>query len=180
MIFETDRLILRPWHQSDAEDLYNYAKSPDVGPAAGWPVHTSVENSREIIRDVLSAEGTYAIVIKESKRPVGSVGLMVGDNSHIGLPYDEAEIGYWIGVPYWGKGLVPEAVGEMLRHGFEDLKLKKIWCGYFDGNLKSKKVQAKCGFKHRYTQENVECPLINETRTEHISCITREEWENTK
>ena len=67
MIFETDRLILRPWQESDATDLYNYAKSPEVGPAAGWPAHTSVQNSREIIRDVLSAEGTYAIVLKESK-----------------------------------------------------------------------------------------------------------------
>ena len=180
MIFETDRLILRPWVEDDAEDLYNYAKSPDVGPAAGWPVHTSVENSREIIKNVLSADGVFAIVPKENKVAVGSIGLTIGKDSHLELLSDEGEIGYWIGVPYWGKGLVPEAVGEMLRHGFEDLKLKKIWCGYFDGNLKSKKVQAKCGFKHRYTQENVECPLINETRTEHISCITREEWKNTK
>ena len=55
MILETERLLLRPWEERDAEDLYRYASHPDVGPIAGWPVHTSVENSREIIREVLSA-----------------------------------------------------------------------------------------------------------------------------
>ena len=54
----TERLILRPWNESDAESLYEYAKDDRVGPIAGWPVHTSVENSREIIKSVLSAPQT--------------------------------------------------------------------------------------------------------------------------
>ena len=54
-ILETERLILRPWTEDDAEELYKYASDPDVGPAAGWPPHTSVENSRDIISTVLSA-----------------------------------------------------------------------------------------------------------------------------
>lgn len=53
MEFRTERLIIRPWKDTDAEDLYKYAKDPEVGPIAGWPVHTSVENSLEIIRDAL-------------------------------------------------------------------------------------------------------------------------------
>ena len=61
MFIETERLILRPWEESDAESLYEYAKDQAVGPIAGWPVHTSVENSLEIIRNVLSAEGTFAV-----------------------------------------------------------------------------------------------------------------------
>lgn len=74
MILETNRLILRPWEESDAENLFQYASHPDVGPIAGWAVHTSVENSREIIRSVLSAPETYAVVLKESRQPVGSIG----------------------------------------------------------------------------------------------------------
>ena len=54
MIFETERLILRPWDDTDAESLYEYAWDDRVGPIAGWPVHTSVENSREIIKIVRS------------------------------------------------------------------------------------------------------------------------------
>ena len=49
MILETNRLILRPWEESDAENLYKYANSPEVGPIAGWPAHTSVENSLDTI-----------------------------------------------------------------------------------------------------------------------------------
>ncbi len=48
-MLETESLILRPWDESDTEDLYRYASDPDVGPIAGWPVHTSVESSREIM-----------------------------------------------------------------------------------------------------------------------------------
>lgn len=54
MILRTERLILRPWQETDAESLYEYAKDLRVGPIAGWPVHTSVDNSRLIIRDVLT------------------------------------------------------------------------------------------------------------------------------
>ena len=55
MILETERLTLRPWREDYAEDLYIYAGDPEVGPPAGWPPHTSVESSREIICTVLSA-----------------------------------------------------------------------------------------------------------------------------
>ena len=70
MILETERLLLRPWEEKDAEDLYRYASHPDVGPIAGWSVHTSVENSREIIREVLSAPETLCGGF-ERKRPSG-------------------------------------------------------------------------------------------------------------
>ena len=132
MILETERIVLRPWQEFDAEDLYKYASHPDVGPIAGWPVHTSVENSREIIEGVLSAPETYAVVLKETGQPVGSIGLMLGKASNFGIPETEGEVGYWIGVPYWGQGLIPEAVREIMRYGFEELNLNKIWCGYFD------------------------------------------------
>ena len=175
-MLETERLILRCWNESDAEDLYKYASNPDVGPIAGWPVHTSVENSKDIIKGVLSEPDTYAVVLKETGHSVGSIGLMRGEASNIGISDMEAEIGYWIGVPYWGQGLIPEAVNEIMRYGFDELKLEKIWCGYFDGNEKSKRVQEKCGFHYSHTSENVHCAIEGDLRTEHVTCITKEEW----
>ena len=86
MILETERLILRPWEESDANDLFQYASNPEVGPIAGWPVHTSIENSKEIIKNVLSAPETYAVVLKETMKPVGSIGLMIGSASDKGIP----------------------------------------------------------------------------------------------
>ena len=174
MILETKRLILRPWEESDAEECYKYAKDPRVGPIAGWPVHTSVENSRKVIRDVLMVSETYAIVLKETGLPIGSIGL----HFHSGLAKkeDEAELGYWLGVPFWGQGLVPEAGEEMLRHAFEDLKLVRLWCGYFDGNVKSKRVQEKLGFKYQGMDEAVNVPQMGEIRKGHSNLLTREDW----
>ena len=176
MILETKRLILRPWQDTDAEDLYKYASSPEVGPSAGWPVHVSVENSLGVIRGVLSAPETYAVVLKETGHAVGSVGIMIGKASNIELPDTEGEIGYWIGVPFWGQGLIPEAVKKMLHHGFLDLGLEKFWCTYYDGNMKSKRVQEKCGFVYQYTKENEPCSQLGDMRTKHVNCLTKERW----
>lgn len=177
MTLETERLILRPWSDSDAEDLYEYAKNQKVGLVAGWPVHTSVENSLEIIKSVLAVPETYAVCLKEDNRAIGSIGLMIGEKSNLEIADDEAEIGYWIGVPFWGQGLIAEAVRELMRYAFEDLNMKKVWCGYFDGNEKSKRVQEKCGFQYQFTNKDKEWPLMNDIRTEHITCITKEQWE---
>ncbi|MFA9422749.1 MAG: GNAT family N-acetyltransferase [Sedimentibacter sp.] len=176
MQFETERLILRHWATSDADSLYEYAKDPLVGPSAGWPVHTNVENSRTIIKDVLSADETYAVCLKENNKAIGSIGLLIGKKSNIDITKDEAEIGYWIGVPFWGQGLIPEAVKEIMRYAFDDLGLKGLWCGYFDGNDKSRRVQEKCGFQYQFTKKDIEWPLMNDIRTEHFTSITRLQW----
>lgn len=177
MIFETERLVLRPWREEDAKDLYELAKDPLVGPIAGWPVHTSVDNSRQVIRDILSAEDTYAITLKGEDKAVGSISLMFGEKSNLKLPEQDAEIGYWIGVPFWGNGYVPEAVNELMRHAFEERNVNVMWCGYFEGNNKSKRVQEKCGFRFHHTEEEKYWPVMNDYRTEHISRITRAQWE---
>ncbi|MFT5874461.1 MAG: ribosomal-protein-alanine N-acetyltransferase [Clostridium sp.] len=173
MILYTERLILRPWQESDAEDLYEYAKDPQVGPIAGWPPHTSVENSRDIIKNVLAVEETYAVCLKENNKAIGSIGLMIGKASNIGITDNEGEIGYWIGAPFWGQGLIPEACKELVRHGFEDLNLKKLWCGYFEGYEKSKRVQEKCGFIYHHTNKDIHWKLMNDTRTECITCLKK-------
>lgn len=176
MVLETERLILRPWEVADAKELFRYASSPDVGPIAGWPVHTSVENSGEIIKNVLSAPETFAIVWKETNLPIGSIGLKMGDATDLTDAQDECEVGYWLGVPYWGRGIMPEAVKEILRHAFEDMGMKKVWCGYYDGNDKSKRVQEKCGFHYEWTTESVDVPLMNEKRTGHVNSLSKEMW----
>ena len=174
MILETDRLILRPWEEGDAEECYKYAKDPRVGPAAGWPVHTDIENTRQVIKDILMVPETYAIVLKETGLPVGSISLHF--HSDLAQKDDECELGYWIGVPCWGQGLVPEASREMLRHAFEDLGMARVWCGYYEGNEKSKRVQEKLGFKYQRTTENVPVPMMGETRTGIANLMTKEEW----
>lgn len=177
MIIETERLILRPWEESDAESLYEYAKNPSVGPIAGWPVHESVENSREIIRDVLSGDETYAVCLKEDNVAIGSIGLIPPAQSHTKASDKEIEVGYWIGVPFWGKEYIPEAVRAIQKHAFSDLGYEAMWCGYYDGNEKSKRCQEKCGFRYHHTEKDKPCELMGDVRTEHFTYLTREEWE---
>lgn len=100
MTLETERLILRPWKEDDAESLYKYAKNPEVGPIAGWPVHTSVENSREIIKSVLAADETYAVCLREDNVAIGSIGLITPAQSHTKAADDEIEIEYMANYQY--------------------------------------------------------------------------------
>ena len=176
MTLETRRLLLRPWTQDDAPALYEYAKDPRVGPSAGWPPHDSVETSREVIRTVLSEPETYALVLRESGRPIGSIGLKTGGATDLTEARDEGELGFWLGVPYWGQGLVPEAAEELLRHAFEDLLMQAVWCAYYDGNEKSRRTQEKCGFLYHHREESVDVPLLGVRRTAHVSRLTRQQW----
>lgn len=179
MILETDRLILRQWELTDAEDLYEHAKDPDVGPAAGWPAHKDVQESKRIIENVLRIDETYAVCLKEDNKAIGSISLKFGDKTDLTDKEDECEMGFWLGKKFWGKGIMPEAARELMRHAFEDLDIKKLWCAYYDGNEKSKRAQEKLGFKYQWTTEDVDVPLLHETRKGHVNCITRKEWEET-
>lgn len=172
----TERLHLRPWREEDAESLFEYAKDPRVGPAAGWPVHTSVENSREIIRTGLSHKETYAVCLKENDRAIGSIGLYVGSESPLCQVENEGEIGYWIGVPFWGQGLIPEAVRELQRYAFEELQLQRLWCGYFHGNEKSKRAQEKCGFTYHHDRTIVGHRVVGDC-IEHVTTFSKEDWQ---
>lgn len=177
MPLTTPRLILRPWCEADAEDLYKYASDPDVGYPAGWPVHTSIEHSREIIRTVLFVSENYAICLKDSGEVIGSIGLKMGEGTDLTDRADECELGYWIGKPFWGQGLMPEAGERLLRHAFETLDMRAVWCGYYEGNLKSKRVQEKLGVVYHHTTPNLEVPLLNEIRVGHVNLLTRERWD---
>ena len=173
---ETKRLLLRPWQDSDAESLYEYAKDPDIGPPAGWPPHTGVENSLEIIRCVFSAPETYAVCLKDGS-PIGSIGLKLNGSTDMTDRDDECELGYWIGKPFWGQGMIPEASRALLRHAFENLGMRAVWCGYYEGNEKSKRVQEKLGFVYQYTTDGLEVSLVNEIRTGHTNLMTKEHWQ---
>ena len=176
MILYTRRLILRPGDISDAEELYKYASDPSVGPAAGWMPHKSVEDSAEIIKTVLSKPENYAVVLRETGKPVGCAGIIFPGDSDFEMQEHEAEIGYWLGVPYWGQGLIPEAVRELQHRCFEQLGCTGIWCGYYDGNEKSRRVQEKCGFKYRMTRPDMPRPIMGDRKTEHFTYISKQEW----
>lgn len=139
-----------------------------------------MENSREIIKNILSAPGTYAVVLKTTGQPAGSIGLIPGPQSSLQLPPNECELGYWIGIPYWGQGLIPEAAVRLLRHAFEDLAMEKVWCGSFEGNTPSRWVQEKCGLIYQFSKTYTPTQMSAKQKTEHVSCLTKEAWQAPK
>ena len=176
-MLETERLILRRWLETDAESLFEYARDPDVGPIAGWPPHRSVEESRSVIRNVFSAEECYAICERDEGCAIGAISLKFNGHTDMTERDDECELGYWLGKPFWGRGYVPEAAGEILRHAFEDLGMTTVWCGYYEGNAKSKRVQEKLGFVWHHTCSEVPVPLMGEVRVGHTNVMTKRRWE---
>lgn len=169
-MLETERLTLRAWAETDAESLYSYAKDPDIGPIAGWPAHRSKEESLNTIRHVLNGKECYAICERGSNNPIGSIELKLNGHTDMTDRDDECELGYWLGKPFWGRGYMPEAAKEVIRHGFVDLGMSAIWCGYYDGNLKSKRVQEKVGFVYHHTCDEVPVPLMHEVRVGAREC----------
>lgn len=174
---ETERLILRRWNESDAEDLFEYAKDADVGPIAGWPPHKNIEESLSVIKNVLNGKEAYAICLKKDNKAIGAIELKLNGHTDLTVRDDECEMGFWLGKPFWRQGIMSEAVKEMLRHAFEDCSMQKVWIGYYEGNEKSKRLQEKCGFKFQWKSEDVDVPLMHEKRTGFVNAMTKSDWE---
>lgn len=173
-MLETKRLFFRPWQDSDAPALYELSKDPLVGPAAGWPVHTSVENSREIIHGVLGQPETYAIVRKDTDEILGSVGIFPSDAKY--CANKQPEIGYWIGSKFWGQGYAPEAVEAMLARCFGEKGAEAVWCSHFNDNDKSRRVMEKCGFRFHHTEHDSTWLAASGNQILHYNRITKEEY----
>ena len=150
LVIETERLILRSFKQSDLLDFYEYASVPGVGEMAGWKHHETIEKTQEILDIFIKEDKTFAIVFKKNNKVIGSLGV-----EKYGLEekltefksYYGRKIGYVLSKDYWGKGIMPEAVGAVITYLFDDLNLDFLTCGYYDFNNQSKRVQEKCGFK---------------------------------
>lgn len=148
----TDRLMLRPWTWDDLGDFHAYASVDGVGQMAGWNPHKSVDETRQILTKFMEHGNVFAIEHREDRRVIGSLGLHkprfeslpCGENPYADLR--TCEIGYVLAKPYWGQGLMPEAVQRVLRYLFEDLAADAVFVSHYDFNAQSRRVIEKCGF----------------------------------
>ena len=154
MILNSEDITLRPWKESDAENLYNLAKNPNIGPKAGWPPHKSVEESLNVIKTIFSKKETYAIIYQNQL--VGCVGLLFYPNCNHDWGKDSAEIGYWVGEEFQNKGIATKASKILVERAFKELDVKNIYGTYNWDNLKSKRVLEKLGFKYYKDMENID------------------------
>ena len=155
---ETQRLILRPWQESDAEDFYEYASVDGVGQRCGWSPHKSMEESEQILKMFMQEKKTFALQLKENDKVIGSIGLEMRDED-LGISENlmGREIGYVLNKDFWGRGLMPEAVKAVIAYCFRELHFDWLTCGHFVWNDQSRRVVEKCGFQ--YVKD-----VIHETR----------------
>lgn len=141
---ETERLILREFCTDDKEDVYEYAKNPNVGPHAGWKPHDSKEESKEIIETLfLKSYHCFAMVFKETNKVIGSIGFEA-DGKRLNI--NCMELGYSMSEEFWGKGLMTEAAFAVLEYGFKRLKLERVSIYKNPDNHRSGRIIEKCGF----------------------------------
>ena len=173
MKLETPRLLLRPFVPGDKGDLFDYARDPRVGPAAGWSPHKTQEESLEIIQTVFSSPDVFAVVDRRSGRVIGSAGYTGRHRPE--YPAPDGEIGYALHPDFWGRGLMGEAVEVLLRLGFERLGLASVWCSHYTENHRSRRVMEKSGWRFRMEAPVLDAPTGQE-KPARFYVITREAW----
>ncbi len=155
---KSERILLRKWQESDAPALFSLAKDPLVGELAGFPPHQDEAESLRVIREIFCKPETYAIVSAADGTLLGCVNLLAGRKGENVKATEEVYIGYWLGRPYWGRGLMVEAVRLLCSHCFdpdENFSCVVI-AGYAqDGNVRSRRVLEKSGFALVETKDGV-------------------------
>ena len=159
----TPRLRLRPWNDMDAPELYELARDPRIGTLCGWKPYESIDDAHEALSTFLAAPDSYAVTLASTGEIVGSIALRIDRDSPEARV---ADIGYWIGAPYWGKGYATEA-GKAIIDRARELSVKTMVLKYFDGNDASRRVSEKLGFTWQSREEDVEYPLIGKRLTVH-------------
>lgn len=142
----TERLLLRAFRRQDIPDIVRLAGAREVAATTLRIPHPYTESDAERFLEMLATDRnfgySFAITLRETGELCGAVGL------HPDPVHPRAELGYWIGVPYWGRGYATEAARAVLAFGFDTLKLHSIWANHFKENTASGRVLRKLGMSY--------------------------------
>ncbi|HEY80869.1 MAG TPA: N-acetyltransferase [Anaerolineae bacterium] len=173
---ETSRLILRPFREADIPDIVALLQERDIHRMiTDIPYPYSEQNAREWLAHQQKSreegtEYTFAVMRKEDQQLLGAIKIRPD------MRHRKAEVGYWIGKPYWGRGYATETLKAILRFGFETLALNRVYATHFAENPASGRVMQKAGM----TYEGAMRQAIYKNghfRDSLIYAILREEWE---
>jgi RimJ/RimL family protein N-acetyltransferase len=145
---ETARLRLRPYSDADIPELLPLIGAREVAATTLRIAHPYTEqDARAFFALAQEPDKIWlAITLRADGRQIGGVGL------RLDLQHQHGELGYWLGVPYWGQGYATEAAREMLRYGFEDLELHRICASHFRHNPASGRILLKLGMHYEGCQ----------------------------
>jgi RimJ/RimL family protein N-acetyltransferase len=145
-VLTTERLVLRPYEPSDVEPLVRLAGAREVAATTLRIPHPYTEaDARNFIAACLAStedEARFAIILRTDGQFCGGIGLRL-DGAHY-----HAELGYWLGVPFWGQGYATEAARAVLDYGFDVLNLHRIYANHVAYNVASGRVLRKIGMRY--------------------------------
>ena len=172
---ETARLRLRPYAESDIAELLPLIGTREVAATTLRIPHPYTEQDARDFLSLIQDPGKLwlAITLRDDERHIGGIGLTIE------TAFQHAELGYWLGVPYWGQGYATESARELLRYGFEDLHLHRIFASHFHHNPKSGKILKKLGMRHEGCQRQ-HLRKWNQFIDSELYGILRHEWEANK
>ncbi len=171
---ETERLRLRPFTFDDEAAVFALVSDPEIARFVRFEAHRTPAETRAFLELVIehyrrSDPFAWAIVRREDERLIGSCGFVSKDAQRT-----SAEIGYWLGKPYWGKGYAVEAARALVRFGFEQMNLERVEAKCFVENRAGQRVIEKLGMKFEGTDRSEvikgEYPELN------MYGISREDW----
>ncbi len=145
---ETERLRIRPYSEADIPELLPLVGTREVAATTLRIAHPYTEQDARAFLELAREPGKLwlAVTLRTHGRQIGGIGLRIDEtNQH-------AELGYWLGVPYWGQGYATEAAREILRYGFEDLRLNRIFATHFKHNPASGRILKKLGMRYEGCQ----------------------------
>ena len=171
-ILETDRLILRPYLETDIDDYFEYMSQPEIGNILGFPPYRDKQTAKErLIKE--TTKNNFAILYKENNKVIGHVSIFnVKPERYKGIDIEEysIEIGFLLSKSYWGKGIMPEALSSVVKYIFEQTQYQQIILGHRTINKQSERVQDKLGFK-------IIGEIVDEDNNPFIARkITKQDW----
>lgn len=170
---ETKRLWLRELQDTDVNDMYEYAKSPVIGPAAGWKPHETIEETAKILTMLKEGNEAWAIVDKATGKMIGTYGLHSKSDRNIETA---RMVGYVLSEAYWGQGLIVEATEAVLKFAFDILGMDIISVIHYPCNVQSRRVIEKCGFRYEGTLR-MAARLYDGSICDHVCySMTKDEW----
>lgn len=146
---ETDRLILRRFVESDADDMFNnWANDDDVTRYLTWPTHKDIDVSKIVISDWVEGYKNdefyqWAIMLKENEKVIGSISVVELSNTN-----EHCDIGYCIGKAYWNKGMTTEALKAIILFLFNEIGFERVQALHYTENVASGEVMKKAGMTY--------------------------------
>jgi RimJ/RimL family protein N-acetyltransferase len=142
---------LRPWNDNDLDSLVKYANNLSISKnmTNKFPHPYTIESGKAFIAFTKQHLPVHVFAIDMNGEAIGGIGIHPQDDIHC----KNAELGYWLGEPFWGKGIISQAIPEMLDYGFKTFDITRIFARPYNTNVGSQKVLEKNGFKLEATIE---------------------------